>query len=162
ALVEGRRAPLPERRDVVDAALAPGVAAEEPPGGQDESLEDPVPLDRRDGVARAGRVILARGRSQRRDEALVPPDRRDEHAARERPRETHRAAFRSAERTAPSRSSDRVVKLAPAAAGSARTTTVVPAGSMPRTGSDAARRRRFTRLRVTAFPTALDTTKPTL
>ncbi len=52
-------------------------------------------------------------------------------------------------------------KFAAAAAGRARTTTSTPAGMPPSLAAVIARSRRVTRLRTTAFPTALDTTKPT-
>src|SRR5690606_12608083 len=51
--------------------------------------------------------------------------------------------------------------VASADAGSARTTARACAGSTSRRAAVAARRRRFTRLRCAACPTALETTKPT-
>src|SRR5205807_9463559 len=61
--------------DRVVAAVAPGVAAQHAPAGEDEAAERAVSPDRLDRVARAGGVVLA-VRSQRgRHHQLVEPDR---------------------------------------------------------------------------------------
>jgi hypothetical protein len=65
-------------------------------------------------------------------------------------------------RSAPSRSSPSAELLAPADAGSARTTTRAPAGSAVNRDRIRCRNRRCTRCRVTEPPTVRPTTKPTL
>jgi hypothetical protein len=65
-------------------------------------------------------------------------------------------------RSAPSRSSPSAELLAPADAGSARTTTRAPAGSAVNRDRIRCRNRRCTRCRVTDPPTVRPTTKPTL
>src|SRR5262245_62073001 len=66
---------------IVDPALAPRMAAEEPPAGLRRALEDAVLADRVHRVLRAARVVLAAHGEERRDQQLVQPDRED----RERP-----------------------------------------------------------------------------
>lgn len=63
-------------------------------------------------------------------------------------------------RSARSRSFPSSALDADAAGGSARTTNVVPRGNVPNLAATRCRRRRRTRCRTTAFPTALLTTKP--
>ncbi len=63
-------------------------------------------------------------------------------------------------RSALSRSFPSSALDADAAGGSARTTNVVPRGNVPNLAATKCRRRRSTRCRTTAFPTALLTTKP--
>src|SRR5262249_48720454 len=65
----------------VDAAVAPGVAAEEPPGGEDDPSEYAVAPDGGHGVLRAGRMVLAPAREGRRHGALVEADRGDRQRA---------------------------------------------------------------------------------
>lgn len=62
--------------------------------------------------------------------------------------------------SAPSAASRCVAEL-DAAAGLARITTSTPGGRCESRSAISARSRRFVRLRMTAFPTALETTKPT-
>lgn len=62
--------------------------------------------------------------------------------------------------TASARSRFSRAKSRPAAFGVARTTTSVPAGQLRICSATAWRSRRFTLLRTTALPTALETTKP--
>ncbi len=64
-------------------------------------------------------------------------------------------------RNAPSRSSPRAALLAPAAAGSARTTTSDPAGRFANRDRMRCRNRRCTRCRTTDPPTVRPTTNPT-
>ena len=71
------------------------------------------------------------------------------------------ACPRSNRRSAGSRSAANSACPAVAAAGCARTTTMQPSGRLPRRTLISSRRRRFTRLRTTAGPTARLTTKPT-
>ena len=46
----------------VDAAVAPRVAAQQPPAGEDAALDEAVRAERVDRVLRAARVVLARAR----------------------------------------------------------------------------------------------------
>ena len=71
-------------------------------------------------------------------------------------------AFASARPNAPSTSVRNCANEASAAAGSARTTTWEPSGTVTKASAITARRRRFTRLRTTAPPTARETAKPAM
>src|SRR4029450_8773774 len=57
---------------VVDAAVAPGIAAEEAPGGVRAAFHEPVEAKRIDRVLRAARVVLA-GAGGREQAECVPP-----------------------------------------------------------------------------------------
>ena len=72
--------------DEVDAAVAPGVAAKQPPGGQHDSSQHTVAADRLDGVLGAGRMVLAARGKRGRDRALVEADRRDRERRGQRSR----------------------------------------------------------------------------
>src|SRR5437868_11975486 len=67
--------------DRVVAAVTPRVAAQQPPAGQDQAPEYAEAADRLRGVGRAGGLVLAAAREERRDHALVGDDRRDRDAA---------------------------------------------------------------------------------
>jgi len=167
--------------NVVDAPGVPRVAPQDPPHSQSGATHRTVRLDRDHRVARAGRVEAAPGRRQRRDEALVQTDGPEQEPGEKTaaPRSCHRRLDRrvvwslcgghedalvSLDKDLPrqaSRSVPSLAKSASADAGRARTTTRLPGGSVDMRVATSARRRRFTLLRTTAFPTALDTTKPT-
>ena len=74
-------------RDRVVAAVAPRVAAQQPPARQHEAAQ-PARRSRTacDRVVRAGRQVLAAPRQQRRDEALVEADRREQRRRARRSR----------------------------------------------------------------------------
>lgn len=73
-LVERRRTPRSAGWYVVDSPTAPGVAAQQTPRREDESLDRTVLLDRRHRVGRARGVVLAGRRAQWRDPPLVQTD----------------------------------------------------------------------------------------
>jgi len=143
----------------VDPAGCPRVTASQSFDAEPGAFQHTVPLDGLDSVVGA-RGVIATGRGQHRtDQLLVHPKR----GQRQPP---HLRTFFSSARCAievrqRSKSSLSCRKSASADAGFARTTRTWPSRvpSRPRTAS---RRRRFTTLRVTALPTALLTTKPTL
>ena len=68
-------------RDRVVAAVAERVAAQQAPAREHEAARRAVGAHRLDGVVRAGRQVLAAPRQQRRDEALVEADRREQEGA---------------------------------------------------------------------------------
>jgi hypothetical protein len=101
-------------------------------------------------VGRAGRVVAADLAVERADQETVGLEERDQEVL-------HRSTrFRQRSRSSPS--SDQV---ASAAAGSARITSTHEPGSDVSRSRARWRSLRFTRLRATAFPTALLTTNPT-
>ena len=68
-------------RDRVVAPVAPRVAAQQPPARQHEAAQRAVVAHGLDRVVRARRQVLAAPRQQRRDEALVEADRREQDGA---------------------------------------------------------------------------------
>src|SRR5262249_52193764 len=149
--------PKPARRNVVDTAGAPRVTAQDPPAGEDGALRRAVRLDRLVAVVRAGRVVPADVAEVGGDRLLVEPDQTHQQVLHRRPRSRPgRSSFASA----PWRSAARTEEGVPAAGGSARTTSSPPAGIRSMRSATRWRSRRFTRLRTTAVPTALLTTKP--
>src|SRR5262245_4137845 len=87
---------LPEQRlllDVVDTAVAPRVAAQQPPRCQHRTAEETVAAKRADRILRAARVVLAR--AGRRQQAEGPAPRVDEPD----PQVPHVAAFPSTSAT---------------------------------------------------------------
>lgn len=129
-----------------------------------------MPNDRLLGVRTARRVEPTASRQCRTYPPTVRDDGRDQHlgtgcrrpwaallgaAHRDRRSRGDLATAMAASRSVASRGYD-----ACAAAGSARTTRVLPSGRSVNRSRTSARSRRRTRLRVTALPTALDTTKP--
>ena len=107
-----------------------------------------------EGVSGAGGVVPAYLPVQRADRRPIQPQQNDQQQPHRRPPAASPASASSTSRWSR-------WKSAPAAAGSARTTQVVPAPSWSSLSRITWRRRRLTRLRVTAGPTARLTTKPT-
>ena len=68
-------------RDRVVAPVAPRVAAQQPPAREHEAAPRAVVAHGLDRVVRARRQVLAAARQQRRDEALVEADRREQDGA---------------------------------------------------------------------------------
>src|SRR4051794_27567658 len=86
---------------VVNAAVAPGIAAEQPPAGEKRPFEKAVLAQRIERVLRAGRVVLAAVAEQRADSPAIHVD----EAHREK---LHTAAFPSTSSTrSPSHSAPR-------------------------------------------------------
>lgn len=155
---------------MIDAAQAPRVASQDSPHREPGATHGAVHAQGGDGVRGARRVVPAARREPRGHDELVTPDQ-----AHEEPGErvanpalllgagirAHREP-RAAPARARSRSCPSSALVAPAAGGSARTTSREPAGSAPSRGATSPRRRRLTRFRSTAPPTAFDTTKPTV
>ena len=162
------------------------MTAGNPGHGEPESTGRTVYPQSFQGVRAARRLEPAPRRQQRADEAPVAGHRRhqrtrDHRRARFRDRRD-RAGYRISPavpisdhdwRSAPTcrrsnlsitraRSAARSAWRAAAAGGLARTTSRLPAGSTPRYPRTSTRRRRFTRLRTTAVPTARLTMNPTL
>lgn len=163
----------PGERDGVDPPGGPGMAAPESAGRQPATLEGAEPLERLDRIRRARGVEAAGRGSQRRHEPLVEPDEPDEgqrQLAAERRAGTappsgghddNRGREWSSRFTWDATESANSWYVACAAAGLARTTTSTPSGMPLSWVAMMARSRRLVRFRVTALPTALDTTKPT-
>src|SRR5205823_6816513 len=63
--------------DLVDAATRPGMAAEQPPAGEDATSQQAVAAQRVDRVLRAGRVVLAGRREERAEGHPVGADEAD-------------------------------------------------------------------------------------
>ena len=175
-----RSGPSAGRRDVVDAAVAPGVAPPEPSDGEPAARHRAVLTQGGDRVAAAGGVVPAGGRRVGGDEPLIEPDRQDQQPGhRARSPWVQRAAHgvrsrglapgparstparRAAVRSPSVRSRSNRLEVDPAAAGSARTTRSVPPGSRPNRSRTRGRSRRVMRWRTTELPTLPDTTKPT-
>src|SRR5438876_947532 len=67
---------------IVDAAAAPGIAAQKPPGSEDRPLEQPELLEGIDRVLGARRVVLALADPEkRRQREPIRPDGRDAHVS---------------------------------------------------------------------------------
>src|SRR4051812_43025912 len=143
----------------VQASRVPGSAAGQPAKGQPGASQRTVDGQRFYRVGAATRVEAAARRQERRDEPLVEPHGQDEH-----PRQWARlrAGHRNSLRNAASKSAARSALVASAEAGSARTTSEVPAGNTANRSRTTWRNLRLTRWRTTELPTALLTTKPTL
>src|SRR3954451_7899434 len=62
----------------VEPPVAPGIAAQQAPAGEDDASQYAVALDHLHRVGRAGRVVLAARAEQRRDEPAVPLEGQDE------------------------------------------------------------------------------------
>lgn len=170
----------PAGRHLIHSSGGPRVAPQHPPERQHCSGQWAVPAQGPERVGRTTRVVPAPRSKPRRNDQLIPAHQcgqrpgkriaRDafcRHRTARRPSAEgesvplRRKSFCSARRQQWRRSARRSAKVEPAAAGSARTTTDAESGSSGRSSAIAARSRRFTRLRCTAPPTALDTTKPT-
>src|SRR6478735_2130866 len=163
-------------RDVVHPTVAPRIAAQQAPDGEQGADQRSPGPQRGHRIGTARRVITARRRRVRGDEPLIEADRRDQHQRRQarsgpghRPAPTVRGsgpepaalALRNAPVSALRRSRPSSEPEAEAAAGSARTTTSVPGGRSASCARISARSRRVTRCRTTALPTFPDTTNPT-
>ncbi len=154
---------------VVDAARCPRVAPAQPLERQPGSLERTEAPDGGEGVRRARGVVPTGRWGHRGDDPLVEDDEADERRGEDLLGRLHEAppgraagASRRTTRFRSTSSSDaNSVEFACAAAGFARTTTSVPLGRRLTRWCIRARSRRLVRLRTTAEPTALETTKPT-
>ena len=146
-------------RHRVVSAVAPRVAPGQPAGAEPGPPQCTVDLDGLECIRGARRVVAAPLSKQRADHKLVDPDQPNEQPLHEVPPAatvelpTTRATARVSELAS-------CALEAPAAAGSARTTTSDPGGRSASTGAMMWRRRRLTRFRVTELPTALLTIKP--
>src|SRR5690348_7690798 len=85
--------------DVVDAAEAPRVTAQQPPAGEDDAAEEPVLAQRVDRVLRAGRVVLAAAREEDAERVPVCVDEPDPEVGRNAQDLRHAAAFPSTSST---------------------------------------------------------------
>lgn len=132
----------------------PGVAAQQPSRREPGALDGPVDLYRPQRVRRATRVVTADVPVQRADHQPIGLQQSDQDVLHRVP--TLVTARDQAETRSGASSAGTV-----AARGSARTTTSTPDGVSGSSPAARWRRRRLTRLRVTALPTCLETTKPT-
>ncbi len=132
----------------------PRVAAQQPPTGQPGALERTVDLHRPQRVRRTARVVTADVPVQRADHQPVSLEQPDQDILHRWP------ALATARDQAEARSGARSDGTA-AACGNARTTRSKPTGVWASCSAARCRSRRLTRLRVTALPTCLETTKPT-
>src|SRR5215218_6339606 len=80
--------------DVVDPAVTPGIAAQNPPAGEDRSAHEPVVAQRVERVLRARRVVLAARGKERAEGVAVGVDEPDPQVSREA--NDHASAFPSA------------------------------------------------------------------
>ena len=147
----------PPVASVVDAAVAPGVAAKDPPHGEDRSRErSRLRRSRRARSANrsGGTCSAARAAGSRASGRRAPAARRSASRGcplREREDLGRRARSATGSRGSRPPRTDRVVRSARSRARSARTRE---------TSSNAARRRRFRRLRSTAPPSCRETARP--
>src|SRR5256714_2339768 len=146
-----------------------GLAAQQPPERQSQAPPRPVGRERLQGVRATGRVDPTARRHRRAYPTTVRDDGQRQHTGTGvgrprlgRGRRAHRGTGlrRRAAASAASRSLPRLWYGRSAAPGNARTTMSVPGGSCPNRSRTRCRSRRLPRLRSTAPPTALDTTKP--
>ena len=147
-----------------------GVAAQQPPDRETGSPERAVPRHRLQGVRAARRVEPTAGRQRRAYPTTVRDDGHRQHAGTECRGPWRRSSALTDRRSAawPLRRGERRVEVGAEPVrttgrpppGSARTTRVVPAGSVASRSRTRCRSRRRTLLRTTAPPTALETTKP--
>ncbi len=138
---------------MIHTAGRPRIAPQNAPGGKRRSLHRTVPVDRRVPIVRARRVVATDRPEQRADRPLVQLDQRKQWIL-------HRAPLPSSRSRAASRSRASCSWDASPEPGNARTTTRLPGGSTDRRSRTRWRSCRFTRVRTTAPPTALLTTKP--
>jgi hypothetical protein len=61
--------------DRVEAAVTQGIAAQNPPAGEEKAAEDPESFDGFDGVSGAGRLVATAAGKGGGDPALVSTDR---------------------------------------------------------------------------------------
>lgn len=150
---------------LVNAPIAPRVTAKHPPPCQHRTAQGAVPPHRLVPIVGAGRVVLAGGANQGRDSQLVHANESHEKKpgeARDERDNDHASAFARARRKPPATSAFSSSKPTVAAAGSARNTTREPCGRCSNSSAMMARKRRVTRLRTTAPPTARETAKPVM
>ncbi len=150
---------------MVDTAIAPRVAPQQPPDRQPAPHHGATGPQCRHCVGTAGRVVPAGRRGVWGDEPLIEPDRRDQQASCGGGHDVGRPAgrtpcLRRAEATPARRSTPRSRLVATAAAGNARITRSVPEVSPDNSACTNGRSRLVTRCRTTALPTLADTTKP--
>ena len=153
--------------ELVDAAVAPRVAARQAPGGDDRAADNAELTHGLDRVGRAGRVVLAAVRQRRRDQAPVEraPGARSS-SRRARARAESGFVTRTVSRVTPPRApTRRAARRAPPPAGRSLTLDQtcrvragdedeVVTGGQPRSSAQkASRRARLTALRSTAPPT---------
>ena len=120
-------------------------------------------------VARATWVVLAAWSQQGRHRDLISAHRSHQHEPRRHchgsypsRRDGHDRALSRADARALTTSRRSESKFTCAAAGSARTNTRLPSGTVANSALTIARRRRLTLLRTTAPPIALETAKPAM
>src|SRR3954454_5859584 len=149
----GARAEQALGLDGVESAVAPRVAAQDPPPGQDDSTQYAVALDGLDGVGRARGLVLAARRQRRRDEGAPQRDRQHGQAAGQ----AHSAISSASARLIPASPSR---EASSRASGRATSTKSWLAGRLSATAQNASRSSRFTRFRSTAPPTLRETDTP--
>ena len=143
-------------RHRVIPAGRPWVAPSHPAGGVPAATDAAVNGDRLEGVRRTRGVVPADLAVERADQEPVQPEQADQqvlHARHPGPRPISRVS-------AASKSAVRAGNAAVAEGGRARTTSTAEPGNDESRSRARCRRRRFTRFRVTAGPTALLTTNP--
>ena len=162
ARVGGPRHRFRRTRNRIVTTSSPRMAASQAAQREPRPLRRTVHLDRAEGVGRTCRPVATDTAVHRTDREAVGLQQADQQVPHRRPEPL---SFFSDPRQAEWNSSARSPEAA--AGGNARITRSVPRGgttASPVAESSArasSRRRRFTRLRMTALPTALDTTKPT-
>src|SRR5690606_31386971 len=163
------------RTDVVDAALRPGIAAQDAPCREHRSLHRAVLLHRTYSVGGTRRVVGADVSIQRRDHRAVRRQEPQHEIAgedRDAAKDVTGVETRRTDRGCGQRghagtgldcsrprhrvtSASRSAKVAVADAGRARMTTSVPSGTAVSAAAQTAFNRRRTVLRITAVPTCL-------
>jgi len=145
------------------------MAASHPSRGQPKPFHGAMRANRPDGVCTTARSEAATLPKKRADEPAITLDHDNEQPRkhggpvalhRESPCVSTLAEARKQRVRAASRSAANCSAVAPAASGSARTTSRLPAGSMARRAATRWRNWRRIRLRTTAPPTVRDTTNP--
>src|SRR5262245_35918866 len=145
---------------VVDPALAPRVAAQEPPAGEDHSPHEPVLTQRVDRVLRAGRVVLAAAGKEDAERVPVHVDEPDAEVGGQAGDDRHAAALPSTSSTR-SPSHSKPFASVPSTSPGRTISTKSCAG-----GSDSSRERQTSRswrlifVRTTAWPVPLGTAIP--
>jgi hypothetical protein len=156
---------IPDGWYLVNAPVAPRVASKYPPPCEHGTAQGAMPPHRLEAVVGARRVVLARRTNQRGNGELIHPNQTDKHKLwnpDNQSHDAHAATLARARRKPPTTSAFNSVNVEPEAAGSARTTTDDPDGRCSHSSAIMARKRRVTRLRTTAPPTARETAKPAM
>ena len=146
------------RGNGIQAARVPRVAAQQAPAGEPAPSERSVRRDGLDGVGRARGIEAAARTEQRGDQELISAEQQDHHPGHGRPFAGAAEGVNAA--SARSSASASSAEDAVAAAGRARTTSRVPGGRASKRAATRCRSRRRTWLRMTAPPTARETTNP--